>query len=81
MDVLIRGLPDEVHAELVRRAAEADMSVRAYVAKVLGDHVAVPSMAEWLERVRALGDVETEGRTGAELVAEARAADERLVGR
>lgn len=45
MDVLIRDLPDEVHAELVLRAAEKDMSLRAYVRGVLSDHVAIPSMS------------------------------------
>ncbi len=80
MDVLIRGLPDEVHAELALRAADADMSLRAYLGEVLCKHVAVPSMSEWLQRVRALGPAHTGGLTGPELVAASRGADDDLVG-
>lgn len=81
MDVLIRDLSDEVHAELARRAAAADMSLRAYLGEVLANHVAVPSMGEWLQRARALGPAHTGGPTGPELVAAARAEDDELVGR
>jgi plasmid stability protein len=80
MDVLIRDLPDEVHAELARRAAARDMSLRAYLREVLSDHVAVPSMDDWLRRVRDLGAVRPVGPTGPELVAAARAEDDELVG-
>lgn len=78
---MIRDLPDEVHAELARRAAASDMSLRAYLRGVLSDHVAVPSMGEWLQQVRDLGRAHAGGPTGAELVAAARAEDDRLVGR
>lgn len=81
MDVLIRDLPDEVHAELARRAAASGMSMRAYLREVLSDHVAVPSMDEWLQRLRQLGPAYGDGPTGAELVAASRAEDEELVGR
>lgn len=81
MDVLIRDLPDEVHAELARRAAARDMSLRAYLREVLSDHVAVPSMTEWLQHVRDLGPAHAGGPTGAELVAAARAEDDEIVGR
>lgn len=79
VDVLIRDLPDEVHAELVRRAAASDMSLRAYLRKVLSDHVVVPSMGEWLQRVRDLGPAHAGGPTGPDLVAAARAEDDELV--
>lgn len=81
MDVLIRDLPEAVHAELASRAAANDMSLRAYLREVLTEHVAVPSMGEWLQRVRELGPVRTGGPTGADLVAAARADDDQLVGR
>jgi hypothetical protein len=81
MDVLIRDLPDEVHAELARRAAASDMSLRAYLGEVLSDHVAVPSMGEWLQHVRDLGPAHAGGQTGPELVRAARAEDDELVGR
>lgn len=81
MDVLIRDLPAEVHAELARRAAARDMSLRAYLREVLAQHVAVPSLADWLQRVRDLGPTDAGGPTGPELVAAARAEDEHLLGR
>lgn len=81
MDVLIRDLPDEVHAELARRAAASDMSLRAYLREVLSDHVAVPSIGEWLQRVRDLGPAHAGGPAGSELVAAARVEDDALVGR
>lgn len=81
MDVLIRDLPDEVHAELGRRAAANDMSLRAYLHQVLSDHVAVPSMDEWLQKLRDLGPAYAAGPTGAEVVAVTRAEDDDLVGR
>jgi len=81
MDVLIRDLPDELHAELARRAAASDMSLRAYLREVLSDHVAVPSMGEWLQHVRDLGPAHQGGPTGPQLVADARAEDRKLVGR
>ena len=81
MDVLIKNLPDEVHAELARRAAASQRSLRAYLREVLTQHVAVPSMEEWLERVRGLGPVDTEGPTGPDVVAAARDEDDELVAR
>ncbi len=87
MDVLIRDLPDDMHAELARRAARSDMSLRAYLRQVLSDHVAVPSMDEWLQRVRDLGPASSAGPTGPtgptgpELVGTGRDEDDRLVGR
>lgn len=81
MDVLIRDLPDEVHAELARRAAASDMSLRAYLRGVLSEHVALPSMDDWLQRVRDLGPAHPGGPTGPELVAAARTEDDGLVGR
>lgn len=81
MDVLIRDLPAEVHAELTRRAAVEDKSLRAYLREVLSEHVAVPSMDQWLEHLRELGPNHAGSPTGAEIVAEARAEDDELIGR
>lgn len=79
--MLIRGLPDEIHAELARRAASQDKSLRAYLRDVLTEHVAVPSIDQWLQRVRELGPTHPGGPTGAELVTAARAEDDELTGR
>lgn len=81
MDVLIRDLPTEIHAELTRRAAAADKSLRAYVREVLTEHVAVPSMDQWLGRLREMGANHVGPPTGSELVAAARAEDDAMVGR
>ena len=80
MDVLIRDLPEEVHAELARRAAAEDKSLRAYLREVLTEHVAVPAMDQWLEHVRELGPTQRGGPTGPELVSLARGEDDELVG-
>jgi hypothetical protein len=81
VDVLIKNLPDDVHAELSRRAAASDMSLRAYIREILSEHVSVPSMDEWLRRVEALGPAHAGGPTGPELIAAARAEDDALSGR
>ena len=81
MDVLVKNLPAEVHAELMRRARASDMSLRAYLREVLSAHVAVPSMDEWLQRVAELAPVDPDGPSGAGLVRESRAENDGLVGR
>lgn len=74
-------MPDEVHAELTRRAAAQDKSLRAYLCEVLIAHASTPSMEQWLARLRELGPSHDGAPTGAELVAAARAEDDTLVGR
>lgn len=81
MDVLIRDLPVEVHAELTRRAATEDRSLRSYLREVLTQHVAVPSMDQWLEHVREIGPNHRGAPSGADLVDAGRAEDDELVGR
>lgn len=81
MDVLIKDLPEQVHAELAARAAACDMSLRAYLRAVLSDHVAVPSMEDWLHHVRELGPLHGGGPTGPDVVAAARAEDDGLIDR
>ncbi|MDQ2851874.1 MAG: hypothetical protein M3Y49_14315 [Actinomycetota bacterium] len=82
MDVLIRDLPAQVHAELTRRAAVADKSLRAYLRAVLTEHVAMPSMDQWLEHVRELEPIRVDDtHSGSALVAATREEDDELVGR
>lgn len=78
---MIRDLPAEVHAELTRRAAAEDKSLRAYLCEVLTEHVAVPSMDQWLKHLRELGPTHAEASSGAYLVAVARSEDDELIGR
>lgn len=78
---MIRDLPAEVHAELTRRAAAEDKSLRAYLREVLTEHVAVPSMEQWLGHLRELGPNHVGAPSGTDLVAAARAEDEAIVGR
>jgi plasmid stability protein len=80
MDILVRDLPEGVHAELVRRAAARGMSLRAYVVEVLSGHTNSPTLADWLEGVRALAPVKAK-TSGAKLVKETRAEDDLAVGR
>jgi plasmid stability protein len=47
----IRDVPEHVHDELQRRAAAAGMTLRQYTVKLLDDHVATPTMDEWMERI------------------------------
>lgn len=81
MDVLLRDLPEEVHAELARRARARHVSLRAYLTEVLSAHVAAPDMDAWLVQVRALGPAFSAGPGGAELVERARGEDDELTGR
>lgn len=50
--IQIRDLDDEVYAALVRRAAEAGISVPELLRGEAARLAARPSMAEWLERTR-----------------------------
>lgn len=58
--MLIRNLPGDVHAELVRRAEARDMSLRAYVVEVLSEHTGRPTKEQWLARLRALPPVKSD---------------------
>lgn len=71
----IRDLPDEIHRELLRRAAEGGVSLRAYVIDVLRAHASLPTVDQWLEELRRLppadGPIDA-----AEAVRESRAEDD-----
>ncbi len=49
----IKDVPAEPHAQLKKRAAEAGMSQRDYVLRLIERDLRLPSKAEWLRRVRA----------------------------
>jgi antitoxin FitA len=67
----IKDLPDEIHEELRRRAAQAGMSVRDYVLDLIRRDQALPSRQDWLGSLRALPEVKT-SRRPAELIREER---------
>lgn len=50
----VRDLPDEVHAELRRRALVAGQSLSEYVADLLGAVASRPTIAEWVKQARNL---------------------------
>jgi plasmid stability protein len=50
-NVLIRNVPEEVHAELQRRAEARGQSLQQYLADELRRLVATPTIAEWVDRV------------------------------
>lgn len=68
----IKDVPDEVHTELRRRAAERGVSVRDYLLDLLRADQSKPSHEEWMARLAALPPLRGE-HGGAELVAAARA--------
>jgi hypothetical protein len=68
----IRDVDAAIHRELVRRADAAGMSLRAYVVDVLRQHVALPSLDEWLDEVRADPPLPGEGADSVALVEEGR---------
>jgi antitoxin FitA len=51
-NVLIRNLPDDVHATLQRRAANAGMSLQQYLSSELSQLARNPTMDEVLDRIR-----------------------------
>ena len=70
-NVLVRDLPDEVHAGLRRRAEEAGQSLQQYLATELTRLASTPTMDDVLARIsrrhggrvgldRAVADLDTE---------------------
>ena len=60
-NVQIRGVPDDVHAELVRRAELAGQSLQQYLSAQLASIVATPTVEDVFERIenRLKGQVST----------------------
>jgi hypothetical protein len=57
MNLNVRSVPPEVHAELLRRAERSGTSLRAYIIRVLEDHCATPTVEEWLDGLPIQGPV------------------------
>ena len=57
MNLNVRGVPPEVHTELLRRAERSGTSLRGYVVRVLEEHCATPTVEEWLDGLPIPGQV------------------------
>jgi antitoxin FitA len=51
--VQIRNMPDDMHRKLKVKAAEAGMSLSEYLLKELRPVAELPSLEEWVRRVRS----------------------------
>ena len=71
-DLQVRGIPTALREKLRRRADSKGLSMSQYVIEVLEDDLRRPTMAEWVAEVRKMPPVDMGGKTGAELVHEAR---------
>ena len=76
----IKNVPDDMHAELRRRAAQADLSLRDYVLRLLRRHLSLPSAIDWVAELRTLTPV-TSGKSSADLVKQARRERDREIDR
>ncbi|MGH3929117.1 MAG: hypothetical protein ACRDTF_03985 [Pseudonocardiaceae bacterium] len=73
-NVQVKGVPEEVHAELRRRASARGWTVRDYLLDLITRDQQRPTREEWLARLHQLPPVEV---SGADLVREARQERER----
>lgn len=76
----IKHVPDDMHAELRRRAELAGKTLRDYVLDLIRVDQQLPSKEEWLADVRSAEPVEL-GRPVSELIAEDRAERDREMDR
>jgi plasmid stability protein len=49
--IQIRNVPDELHAQLKRRAAESGMTLSDYLLSEIRVYATRPTMREWLDEV------------------------------
>lgn len=63
--IQVKNLPESLHAELRRRAAEEGMTLSEYVLDVLRRDLTVPGQRQWLERLASRQPVGTTGALGA----------------
>jgi plasmid stability protein len=69
----IRNMPDDLKERLRARAGKADITMSDYVIRLVRDDLDKPTMAEWLDWVRALPLRTDLNLTAADALAEARA--------
>lgn len=70
-NVQVKDVPEDVHAELRRRARAEGRTVRDYLLDLIIRDQQRPTRDEWLERLHQLRPVDS-ARSGADLVREAR---------
>lgn len=58
MNIQLKNVPEEVHAELRRRAAQRGVSMRDYVLALIRRDQRLPAPDEWRSRVADLEPVE-----------------------
>ncbi len=58
--IQIRNVPDELHAQLKRRAAETGQTLSDYLLSEIRVYAARPTMREWLDEVSTLEPVITD---------------------
>jgi antitoxin FitA len=59
--IQVKDVPEPLHAELRRRAAEEGMTLAEYVLDVLRRDLAMPGQRQWLQRVGSREPVPTAG--------------------
>lgn len=69
--VQIRNVPDDVHRTLKVRAAESGVSLSDYLLRELERLASLPTMDEWLRRVRSRPPAR-EGLSAADVIREER---------
>jgi plasmid stability protein len=72
--IQVKGVPEEVHAVLRRRAALAGQSLQEYVLMLLRQDAETPTLEEVLDRVEHRSGGEADFETAARLVREEREA-------
>ena len=63
--IQVKNIPEPMHAELRRRAAEEGMTLAEYILDVLRRDLAVPGQRRWLERLGSRDPVQTTGAVDA----------------
>lgn len=54
----VKNLPEELHAALAARAKSEGVTMSEYVKRTLHKDLSRPSMAEWLQGTKKVGDPE-----------------------
>jgi len=63
--IQVKDVPEALHAELRRRAAEEGMTLAEYILDVLRRDLTVPGQRQWLARLGSREPVQTTGALGA----------------